>query len=77
MDLFAEPADIFHGLGFLFQNISKALRLDGDRSSHELRDVVALQQLTMIVRIGTRYKIIHNSSRIIHNIFIILHPIAK
>ena len=52
MDLFAEPADVFHGLGFLFKNVSKALRLDGDRSSHELRNVVALQQLTMIVRIG-------------------------
>ena len=52
MDLFAEPVDVFHGLGFLFQDISKALRLDSDRPSHELWDVVTLQQLTMIVRIG-------------------------
>ena len=52
MDLFAEPADVFHRLGILFQDISKALGLDGDGATHELRDVVALQQLTMIVRIG-------------------------
>ena len=53
MDLFAEPADVFHGLGILFQDISKVLGLDGDGTSHELRDVVTLQQLTVMVRIGT------------------------
>ena len=54
MDLFAEPADVSHGLGILFQDISKVLGLDGDGTSHELRDVVTLQQLTVMVRIGTR-----------------------
>lgn len=55
--LLAELVDVFHGLGILFEGVSKLLRLDGNGSSHEFRDVVAPQQLAVVVRMA------HGSSK--------------
>ena len=54
MILLSEFIDVFHGSGVLLEYVGKLLRLDGDRSSHELRDVVTLEQLTMLVGIIAR-----------------------
>ena len=51
---FAEFIDVFHWSGVLFEDVGKLLWLDGDRAPHKLRDVVTLEQLTMLVGIGAR-----------------------
>ena len=52
--LFRKSGDVFHRLGILFDGIGELLRPDGDRTTHEFRDIVALHELTMVVGIGTR-----------------------
>ena len=39
---FAQFIDVFHWGGVLFEDVGKLLWLDGDRATHELRDVVTL-----------------------------------
>ena len=54
MVLWAEPVDVFHGFCFLLECVGKLLWLDGDGCSHEFGDVVAFEQLAVIVGIGCR-----------------------
>ena len=49
-----ELLDILHRFTIAFQYVSKVLRTDGDGASHELRDVVATHELTVVVRISAR-----------------------
>ena len=52
--LFTQFLYVFHVLGFALEHIGKSLRADGYRTMHKLWYVIALHELTMVVRIGTR-----------------------
>ena len=45
---------VFHGFRLALEDVGEGFRTDGDGASHELRNVIALNRLAMIVRIGTR-----------------------
>ena len=46
--------DILYRLGIFLDGVSKPLWTDGHRPPHELRNIVAFQELPMIVGVGTR-----------------------
>ena len=46
--------NVFHRRHVALQYVGNLLRTQGDRTAHELRNVVALHELTVEVGVGTR-----------------------
>ena len=49
-----QSSDVFHVYAISLQNVCEFLWTDGDRTFHELRDVVAAHELPVIVGVGGR-----------------------
>ena len=45
---------VFHGFAVALQEVGESLRTDGDGAAHELRDVVAAEELAVVVGVGLR-----------------------
>ena len=54
MTLFLKSTDIFHWYGLLLDDLGELLWLDVHGTSHQLWHVIALQELAVIVGVGTR-----------------------